>query len=668
MSRLNRNGHKLMVQRKCLQPSSTTTAQARKNAQMPHRQTSRKISLSVKGRWADSHLNQFMERLPSFLSSGAARYKEKTLWATANLQSMALEGTVSPYDYAILYQLQSLKKKHFDPDDKSGEEDRRDAALTTFYSGEAACRASNSDELTLLRSFLPEESYLCGISEQVRLEIEKIIGSKPPDLDVLFDNARPGPGSTLFKLPNHLLGAVTSFYKTTEPTHLTVTKEAYQYALLFISRDERWMRALEEAYRNGQRSPYAQKAQLKTGPLPRMWLSHMITVVPSVDKIGFAKKNAVTHRTIGIGPGLNIMLQLGVDGVFRKQLISNGINLNSQRHNQNLARDGIERDLVTIDVKNASGCIAKRVVRDHFPVAWVDYLDKLRCNFAIVNNELHEYEQYSSMGNGFTFTLETILFFAICRAVAHLCGRRLGVNEVAVYGDDIIVPKDLALMTIEALKLFGFDTNLEKTYITGYFRESCGQDYYYNTHKGVSVDVRPVFIKEYPEFVDDLYDIYNRLRAWCKQWLDATEDEVWWLIGGILNCHPTAIPLPWGPSLREPISTHLYTTDVSKYEGKRDYYRFQRVLRKAEEYDTPKTFFFRRVFMAKLRHNFDPLAGTDLYREDHKMWIRMYKDGLIDWDVLVGNQGGQQFRLTRRRKFTVSLCKATYPKWMVDHS
>lgn len=668
MSRLNRNGHRQTVTGNRPQLSLTTTAQARKKAQVPHKQADRKVSLSVKGRWSDSHLSQFLKRLPSFLSSGAAQYKEESSWANANLQSMALEGTVSPYDYAILYQLQSLKKKHFDPDDKSGEEDRKKVALTTFYDGEAMCRISNSDEFTNNRNFLPEESYLCGISEQVRREISNIIGIEPPSLDDLFDHARPGPGSTLFKLPAHLRGAVTSFYKTTEPMHLTVTQGAYQFALLFISRDERWMRALEEAYRNGQRSPYSSKARLTVGPLPRKWLGDMVTVVPSVDKIGFAKKSAVTHRTIGIGPGLNIMLQLGVDGVFRQQLISHGINLNSQRHNQNLARDGIERDLVTIDVKNASGCIAKRVVRDHFPVAWVDYLDKLRCNFAIVNNELHEYEQYSSMGNGFTFTLETILFFAICRAAARLCGRSLQVNEVAVYGDDIIVPKDLALITIEALKLFGFATNLEKTYITGYFRESCGKDYYYNTKTNVSVDVRPIFIKEFPEYVDDLYDIYNRLRAWCRQWLDATEDEVWWLIEDTLSSHPTTIPLPWGPSLREPISTHLYTTDDSRYESKRDYYKFQRVLRKAEEFNTPKTFFFRRVFMAKLRHNYDPLVGTDLYREDHKMWVNMYKDGLIDWDALIGNQSGQQFRLTRRRKFTVSLCKATYPKWMVDHS
>jgi len=74
------------------------------------------------------------------------------------------------------------------------------------------------------------------------------------------------------------------------------------------------------------------------------------------------------------------------------------------------------------------------------------------------------------MGNGFTFPLETLIFWALTRAV---CG---STATVSAYGDDIICPSDRAEDVIAVLTEVGFSVNLEKSFWNGPFRESCGSD------------------------------------------------------------------------------------------------------------------------------------------------------------------------------------------------
>ena len=89
------------------------------------------------------------------------------------------------------------------------------------------------------------------------------------------------------------------------------------------------------------------------------------------------------------------------------------------------------------------------------------------------------------MGNGFTFPLETLIFWAL---TASACEG--DVDSVSVYGDDIICPRERADDVIDTLTMCGFKINLEKSFVEGPFRESCGCDYY----KGI--DIRPFYKKE----------------------------------------------------------------------------------------------------------------------------------------------------------------------------
>lgn len=645
--------------------SSKKSRQRRSNRSDLKQET--KVSYSVKGRWSPSHLDGFKQRLATLLSASVPQDLHLDP-GKASIQSMATSGT-SAYDFALMYQLQAITKKHFDPSDKSQQEMQINNALTVFFEGEKYCN-EYKDEGKRKLLWPEDESALLGLLPLIRSEISALIGDSIPPFEKLFETARPGPGAS-FRRPNKAFkGAVTRFYKLTEPFHLSVSAKALPYAQMLITSDQRWCRALEEAYRCGNRA--SSRIRLSVGPLPRKWLLEMIDVLPAVDRTDFAPKDAEKFRLIGIGPGLNIMLQLGVDGFFREQLHLWGVDLNSQQHNQNLVRVAHELGLATLDLKNASGSIAQWLVEMVFPPDWYNYLCKLRCEYTILpDGTLHQYEVFSSMGNGYTFALESLLFAAIIRAVAKLVGYPLSAREYAVFGDDLIVPQELALVLTEALAVCGFATNPEKTYIFGAFRESCGHDYY--TYKGKSHNVRPIYAKEFPQYVDDVFGLYNRLRRWALEWVSTCETEVEWLLNGVLDSVPPGA-VSWGPPLVDEVGTHLFTTDRNKLNVVNGQYKFNLVMRKAKEYNTPDTFWFRRLLMAKLQPSGHATRKAEAYTRADK-YLRegvLHPAGLLN--VLAGfrkgmkvtldaSGTGDQFRLTRRNEFTVVTCAGSLPQW-----
>jgi len=117
------------------------------------------------------------------------------------------------------------------------------------------------------------------------------------------------------------------------------------------------------------------------------------------------------------------------------------------------------------------------------------------------------------MGNGFTFELETAVFLAIILAVRNLRAVSEPLEalitpgrDVLVYGDDIIIPTEYASDVVSALSYCGFKTNDSKSFVEGPFRESCGGDYF----RGV--DVRPYFLKEYPNGPEEWVKVANGIK------------------------------------------------------------------------------------------------------------------------------------------------------------
>lgn len=212
-------------------------------------------------------------------------------------------------------------------------------------------------------------------------------------------------------------------------------------------------------------------------------------------------KSNKTNRTIAAEPTLNMYFQLGVGSFFKKRLRKFGIDLTNQAINQRLARQGsIDGKLATIDLENASNSLSYKTVELLLPLDWFVILDELRSRYGTLpNGNLHRYRMFSSMGNGFTFELETLIFFAICKVATG--------GFVSVYGDDIVLESDKAPDAIRWLTFFGFKTNVQKSFISGPFRESCGKHYY----KGA--DVSPFFVREVPRALN-VYLLYNNIVRW----------------------------------------------------------------------------------------------------------------------------------------------------------
>lgn len=231
-----------------------------------------------------------------------------------------------------------------------------------------------------------------------------------------------------------------------------------------------------------------------------------VDIVPA--KLVFVPKNAKTDRSICIEPLLNGFFQKGVGAYIRERLLRSGVDLRDQTRNQKLALQGsVSGDLATIDLSMASDCLAREVVFDLLPFEWSELLDYLRSSEVEFEGTTHILEKFSSMGNGFTFELESLLFYAVAAVAVEDVGSDLG--STSVYGDDIIVPVVAYDLVKEMLGYLGFEFNDSKSYCSGLFRESCGADYF----RGI--DVRPFYQKT---LVSErtLFTMHNWMMRHCE--------------------------------------------------------------------------------------------------------------------------------------------------------
>lgn len=224
-------------------------------------------------------------------------------------------------------------------------------------------------------------------------------------------------------------------------------------------------------------------------------------------------KSAKTDRGICAEPTLNMFVQKGIGTYIRNRLRRFGLDLNTQQaRNRSLASRAHISRLATIDMSMASDSLAYQIVLRYFPEPWVELLTLARSHRTLINGEWHELEKFSSMGNGFTFELESLLFYAVCMSI--IPEEEFHWNNVAVYGDDIIVPASYAQPVIETLNFLGFNVNQRKSFLAGCFYESCGSDWYNGRN------VRPFYLKGGKDKIPYPVQICNKLRIYSY---DATD-------------------------------------------------------------------------------------------------------------------------------------------------
>jgi hypothetical protein len=260
----------------------------------------------------------------------------------------------------------------------------------------------------------------------------------------------------------------------------TFTAEALPYVKVLLNNQELWKHTL-----------ISEECQYE------VVRGNRVTTVP---------KTAETDRTIAVEPSLNVYLQKGIDSVLKGRLRHWGVNLTNQDANRRPARVGSWRPLhaATVDLSMASDCVSYEVVRWLVPKSWFTLMDDLRSQEYTLDKgqSWHKYDKFSSMGNAFTFPLESIIFYSIAKACTIKAGGDLSV--LRVYGDDIIIDPRAVLLLYEVLKFVGFQTNKDKSFAFGPFRETCGTDFL------SGVDVRPVYVRRCPKNDQEAYNLFNR--------------------------------------------------------------------------------------------------------------------------------------------------------------
>lgn len=375
------------------------------------------------------------------------------------------EKTVSPQDYADrqLFQRDYAAVKFLSKWKglKTGV-DTSAVALDKWFAVESSMRMVNT------RLILAQQRGFSPRVEAVIFTAQRKIAGLLGDLDVghVMEFCRWGPGATF-----SLKGEDATVDDKIREDQVSVTASALPLLKMVIEQDYHWMRSRFGGSLVGSAS----------------LLDTSFCVVEGC-RVTTVDKDAKTDRVIAIEPTGNCFLQLGVGQYIRKRLKRRGIDLDNQGTNQFLAWLGsLDGSLATVDLSSASDSVSREVVWQLLPYDWACLLDALRSPSAFVNGEWLELEKFSSMGNGFTFELETLLFWAISDAVMEVMGE---LGAVAVYGDDIILPTQCLATLLEVLDTLGFSPNKEKTFGSGYFRESCGKHYWDGS------DVTPVYQKE----------------------------------------------------------------------------------------------------------------------------------------------------------------------------
>lgn len=354
--------------------------------------------------------------------------------------------------------------------------DTRQVSLKAFETAEAKCRQTNIVfRDTVLRGITPR---VHAVFHGAARKIADILGNVK---SVSITDCGWGPGSTF-----SLVGEDSTLVHKLREKRMSVTHGALPLAQTIVGQDTHWLRA-RDIEADGECTLLPIEFEVVKG--------NKITTVP---------KNAKTDRVIAQEPTLNIFIQKGFGKYIRRRLRRFGVDLDDQSLNQRLAARAYWEDLVTVDLKAASDTISKGLIQHLLPLDWVHALDAVRSKCYLHDGSWVPYQKWSSMGNGYTFELESLIFYSLASACHDLVSPSC--VPPSVYGDDVIISAAAYPLFREVIEQSGFTVNSEKTHSDSCFRESCGKHYF------CGLDVTPVYQKEIPNVLEEVYRLANRLR------------------------------------------------------------------------------------------------------------------------------------------------------------
>lgn len=237
-------------------------------------------------------------------------------------------------------------------------------------------------------------------------------------------------------------------------------------------------------------------------------------------------KTAKGPRLIAAEPVAHQWCQQIVWRWLQDSLMSNfdGFFINFKR--QELSGDmviqaSLDRKLATVDLSDASDRLTCWTVERMFRrnPSLISVLHAARTRYLrddiTGTSSFIKLKKFASQGTATTFPVQSIVFLCIALAscfdseeptMARIWALR---NQVRVYGDDIIIPRHGYWRLLRLMDLLQLKVNVTKSYVHGYFRESCGQDGY------AGCDVTPVKPKRVvgngPDSIQAVIDTSNNL-------------------------------------------------------------------------------------------------------------------------------------------------------------
>jgi hypothetical protein len=396
-------------------------------------------------------------------------YKNQEHDQLTNLECHAIDYENNPYRFRLDYIATNfLSKSKF----LKTSFDLEKVALTKFHEYETLCHETNRRFLNPASDPLNHGPNVWLLNATKR-KIAAVLGDYSPDEFV--DEANWGPGvSTLVK--GEAVSAINKFHEERGMTRDLYPLVRDCFSVMYPSWSDSLSRSFGENWQ-----------VLEVG--------NVIVTVP---------KNSKTNRVIAIEPGINLWFQKAIGSMIRRRLNRSGIDLQDQSINQRLARSSsLDDSLATVDFSSASDSISLEVVRELLPPRWFKIMDLCRSRFGVLDSGPIKWNKFSSMGNGFTFELESLIFFAAAEAVKEYTG---STGVISVYGDDVIIPSTMYNLFSSYSAFLGFRVNLRKSFSSGYFRESCGSHFY------DGVDCKPIFLKEKLRHVEAFYKLANSIR------------------------------------------------------------------------------------------------------------------------------------------------------------
>lgn len=451
---------------------------------------------------------------------------------TASFEAVPYPGC-SYREYASTYLRHSIIRKWIPSDTREADA----VALNSFTTANNRCREWKVP--------VPEWEVDHLVYGEIRRILEDFFhpGGVPllTSLYALNEHARPGPGAAV--------GAVgTSYYTKFFCSSLSSTSE-YLY----------------EMYRHYvARIPTLSEAECQR------YESYGRPNIVSGSRSSFVPKTTRTSRMICVEPLLNSYYQLGLAHLLEERMKSFfGIDLTTQPLvNHRLARQGsIDGSFATIDLSSASDSISLGLCEFLLPDWFFKTLLELRSRSVQIGDQEVALFMVSTMGNGFTFPLQTIIFSSVLSACARIFGSR-GQQTWSAYGDDLICHASLYDRVTHYLKQLGFVINADKSFSQGPFRESCGADWFYGQ------PCRPVYIRKLDSSADILVAI-NQLNEWSAYTGLRLSETIKLLFSALDTRHQN--PVPFASNMDEGIRVPLTLCRPKRdFNGSFKYYTWSR--------------------------------------------------------------------------------------------